>query len=86
MLFCAKADTAAVKTADAGKIRLGAGFRLPVTTADAGKIRSWRRLPPTGDHRRCRQDPVWAPASACRLPTPEHLAQLDALLTVPRGD
>ena len=38
MLFCAKADTAAVQTADAGKIRLGAGFRLPVTTADAGKI------------------------------------------------
>jgi hypothetical protein len=38
MLFCAKANTAAVKTADAGKIRLGAGFRLPVTTADAGKI------------------------------------------------
>jgi hypothetical protein len=39
MLFCAKADTAAVQTADSGKIRLGGGFRLPVTTADAGKIR-----------------------------------------------
>ena len=26
MLFCAKADTAAVQTADAGKIRLGGGF------------------------------------------------------------
>jgi hypothetical protein len=37
MLFCAKADTAAVQTSDTGKIRLG-GFRLPVTTADSGKI------------------------------------------------
>jgi hypothetical protein len=26
MLFCAKADTAAVQTADSGKIRLGGGF------------------------------------------------------------
>jgi hypothetical protein len=55
MLFCPKSDTAAVQTADAGKIRLGGrlpvttaaahkiglggGFRLPVTTADAAKIR-----------------------------------------------
>jgi hypothetical protein len=28
-----------VTTADAGKVGLGGGFRLPVTTADAGKIR-----------------------------------------------
>jgi len=27
MLFCAKADAAAVQTADAGKIRLGGGVR-----------------------------------------------------------
>ncbi|WP_158923516.1 hypothetical protein [Acidisphaera sp. S103] len=26
-------------TADAGKIRLGGGYRLPANTADAGKIR-----------------------------------------------
>jgi hypothetical protein len=39
MPFCAKTDPAAVQTADAGKTRLGGGFRLPVTTADAGKIR-----------------------------------------------
>ncbi|HEY1412409.1 MAG TPA: hypothetical protein VGF36_09715 [Rhodopila sp.] len=39
MLFCAKATPAATATADTGKIRLGGGFRLPVTTADAGKIR-----------------------------------------------
>ena len=45
MLFCAKADSAAVQTADAGKIRLGGGFRLPVTTADAGKIRDVFGIP-----------------------------------------
>jgi hypothetical protein len=39
MLFCKKAETAAVKTADAGKIRLGGACRLPVATADTGKIR-----------------------------------------------
>ena len=85
MLFCAKANTAAVKTADAGKIRLGAGFRLPVTTADAGKIGlgAGFRLPvTTADAGKI----GLGPASACRLPTPEHLAQLDTLLTVPRGD
>jgi hypothetical protein len=38
MSFCTKSDTA-VQTADAGKILLGGGFRLPVTTADTGKIR-----------------------------------------------
>ena len=39
MLFCAKAVADAIQTADTGKIRLGGGFRLPVTTADTGKIR-----------------------------------------------
>ena len=42
MLFCAKNVTEVVATAsvaDAGKIRLGGGFRLPASTADTGKIR-----------------------------------------------
>lgn len=39
MLFCKKAETTAVKTADTGKIRLGGACRLPVATADTGKIR-----------------------------------------------
>lgn len=39
MLFCTKVNTAAAETADAGKIQMDGGFRLPVTTADAGKIR-----------------------------------------------
>ena len=42
MLFCAKSATKVVttaSTADAGKIRLGGGYRLPVSTTDAGKIR-----------------------------------------------
>ncbi len=39
MMFCTKADTAAVKTADTGKIRLGGACRLPVATADTSKIR-----------------------------------------------
>jgi hypothetical protein len=39
MAFRVKADTAAAQTADAGKIRLGGGFRLPAATVDAGKIR-----------------------------------------------
>jgi hypothetical protein len=41
MLFCANiaAEVTIPSTADAGKIRLGAGYRLPATTADAGKIR-----------------------------------------------
>ncbi len=34
MLFCAKANTTAVQTADTGKIRLGGGFRLPASTTD----------------------------------------------------
>jgi hypothetical protein len=60
MLFCAKADTAAVKTADAGKIRLGGGFRLPVTTADIGKIRlgGGFRLPATPEHTLGRLDTI----------------------------
>ncbi len=39
MLFCTKTDTAAVKTADTGKIRLGGACRLPVKVLDTGKIR-----------------------------------------------
>jgi hypothetical protein len=39
MLFCSKADPAAVQTADAGKIRPGGGLRLPAATADADAIR-----------------------------------------------
>jgi hypothetical protein len=42
MLFDTKSATEPVtsaSTADAGKIRLGGGYSLPVSTADAGKIR-----------------------------------------------
>ncbi len=43
MLFTSKANAASVKaevhTADADKIVLGGGFRLPVNTADKGIIR-----------------------------------------------
>jgi len=42
MLFSANSATkhvATATTADNGKIRLGAGCRLPVKTADTGKIR-----------------------------------------------
>ena len=42
MLFCAKTAAEVVistSTNDTGKIRMGAGFRLPVVTADTGKIR-----------------------------------------------
>ena len=53
MLSCAnsagKADMPA-STTDAGKIRLGGGYRLPASTADAGKIRlgGGYRLPVQG--------------------------------------
>ena len=45
----ANAQTTDAQTADAGKIKLGGGFRLPVTT-DAGKIKlgGGFRLPVTG--------------------------------------
>jgi hypothetical protein len=33
MLFCAKANTATIRTADTGKIRMGGSFRLPVMPA-----------------------------------------------------
>lgn len=42
MLFCAKSAIKIVttaSTADAGKIRVGGGYRLPASTADAGKVR-----------------------------------------------
>jgi len=39
MLICAKSETAAALTTDAGKIRLGGACRLPVKTVDSGKIR-----------------------------------------------
>jgi hypothetical protein len=39
MLSFTKSDTAAAKTTDTGKIRLGGACRLPVKTADTGKIR-----------------------------------------------
>jgi hypothetical protein len=54
MLSCAATATEVVKsvaTADAGKIRLGGGYRLPVTTTDTGKIRlgGGYRLPVLGN-------------------------------------
>ena len=55
MLCCSATVVQAVtpaSTADAGKIRLGGGYRLPVTsTADAGKIRlgGGYRLPVQGN-------------------------------------
>jgi hypothetical protein len=53
MLFCAATAIGNVKSAattDAGKIRLGGGYRLPVSTADTGKIRlgGGYRLPVKG--------------------------------------
>ncbi|MDR3531971.1 MAG: hypothetical protein P4L90_15655 [Rhodopila sp.] len=50
MLISAKTDSAAVQTTDAGKIRLGGGFRLPAQTADIGRIRlgGGFRLPVAG--------------------------------------
>jgi len=67
MMFCKKTGTAAVKTADTGKIRLGGACRLPVTVADTGTIRLEAcRLPAkTADTGKIRL------GGACRLPVVE---------------